>query len=233
MKGFAKQFSRLFLISIFLVSSIGCATQRGWRYTPSSMQSRKPLINKTLAVAPFVDAREDKNKDSLLMYMVPIVPYGKCDYSAPEGGGQKLSSMPIWQFRPSEDLAKAAAEELNASGLFKEVFFTQRPSEGDLVFRGKINSTRYKGKMMSYGLSVYGPMLWLIGLPAGNVENELNVDFSLEDNSTKEKLWSKNFEEEYKKTAFIYNLPSDFAYDILYKKALLDAIKDIENSLIN
>ena len=119
----------------------GCASQRGWRYSAESKVIREPLVNKTVAVPPFKDARPDENNNAIMMYMIPLVPFGWCDYSNPEGGGMKLNSSPLWLFKPSEDLAKAAAEELEASGLFKEAFFTQRATEGDLVFSGIINST--------------------------------------------------------------------------------------------
>ncbi|MCP4651932.1 MAG: hypothetical protein GY858_00910 [Candidatus Omnitrophica bacterium] len=218
------------LVSVCCFFITGCATQRGWRYQAEPAQEREPLINKSVAVPPFKDNRPDKNTNAVMMYLVPLMPYGWCDYSIPESGNTKLNSTD-WQFKPTEDLAKAAAEELRASGLFKEVFFTQRASEGDLVFQGTINSTRYWGKMYSYCLSVYGPNLWFLGLPAGTVNNELGVSFKLSDNSAQDVIWERNASEVYNKTFNLYSMPSDFTYDILYKKILLDSLGDLEGKL--
>ncbi|NOY69335.1 MAG: hypothetical protein GXP53_07575, partial [Deltaproteobacteria bacterium] len=44
---------------------------------------------------------------------------------------------------------------------------------------GSILSTQYKGKLFSYGLSVYGPVLWFIGFPATTIQNELSVEMAL------------------------------------------------------
>jgi hypothetical protein len=219
----------VFLLLCFVVN--GCATQRGWRYSAEAKKIRDPIVNKTVAVPPFKDARPDKNNNALMMYMIPLVPFGWCDYSMPEGGGMKLNSTPIWLFKPTEDLAKAAAEELEASGLFKEVFFTQRSSEGDLVFLGTINSTHYSGTAVTYGLSVYGPLLWLFGFPCGSVHNELAVEFSLVDHDNMV-LWSNSYKRNYDKSpVWFYSLPSDFQYDSLYKDIMLQSIVDIEKKL--
>jgi hypothetical protein len=221
--------SVVILIFCFVIS--GCASQRGWRYSAESKKIRQPLIDKSVAVTPFNDARADKNSNSLMMYLIPLVPFGSCNYSTPEGGSMKLTSTPVWNFKPVEDLAKAAAEELEASGLFKEVFFTQRASEGELVFAGKINSTGYSGKMISYGLSAYGPLLWYIGFPAGTVHNILAVEFNLLDQEGNV-LWSNKYERRYDKSPFwLYALPSDFQYDNLYKGIMLDSIRDMEKGL--
>lgn len=214
----------------FLIS--GCASQRGWRYAPESPRSRAPLVDKSVAVPPFTDARPDKNENALLMYLIPIVPFGWCDYSIPESGNMKLNSIPVWQFRPTEDLAKAAADELRASGLFGEVFFTNRPSEADLVFSGTINSLRYSGTMLSYGLSVYGPLLWFFGFPCGTIRNELAVDLKLHDEKQDLTLWANSYKLNYDKVpVWIYSLPNDFAYDALYKRIMLESIKDMERRL--
>ena len=216
---------------VLILSCAGCATQRGWRYSADAEKHRTPLINKTVAVTPFKDARPDKNNNALMMYLVPIVPVGWCDYSTPEGGSMKLNSSPVWLFRPTEDLAKAAAEELQASGIFKEVFYTQRGSDGDLEFLGTVNSTRYSGTVISYGLSAYGPLLWLFGLPCGSVENDLAVEFRIVDHSNN-RLWSNKYTRSYKKSPiFIYSLPSDFQYDSLYKEIMVQAVGDLEGEL--
>jgi hypothetical protein len=169
----------------------GCAEPRGWRFTPNSYtQPTKPLVLKTVAVPRFKDTRPNENTNKLSFYVIPLMPFGWANASAPE------SFSPYFKYRPSDDFAKAAVEEIQATGLFKEAFFTERESEGDLILRGEIKSTHYNQKVLSYGLSVYGALLWVIGAPAGTVTNELNVRLSLEDKTTKTVLWRNEYKRE-------------------------------------
>ena len=160
-------------IIIFLFLSSGCASQRSWQYQKSwdyNVDSypvdRQPLLSKRVAVPPFRDFRPDKNQNALLLPIIPLVPFGWADYSTPETGKMPIISVlpyrwaddydskqkltffpaPVWQFRPTEDLAKAAADEINASGLFKETFFSSDASDGDIVLLGDIKSTPLLGE---------------------------------------------------------------------------------------
>ena len=87
------------------------------------------------------------------MYLIPLMPMGWQNLNTPETIQMHLNSG-LWIFKPSEDFAKSIAEELNNSSIFKEAFFTNRESEGELVMRGKILSTKYDGYMYSYCLSM-------------------------------------------------------------------------------
>jgi len=166
----------------------------------------------------------------VLMYMIPLLPYGWQDMDAPEGATMHVTSG-LWLWRPNEDLAKAAAEELQASHIFKEVFFTNRASDGDLVLSGTIKSTNYSGKLFSYGLSVYGPLLWFVGFPASYAKNAIEVSFTLKDRQSQRLIWQNSYSEEDSKTSWLYYLRSDFNYSDLYKKIMLQAMKDLRASL--
>lgn len=137
----------------------------------------------------------------------------------------------IWQFKPSEDFAKAIAQELENRGLFRETFFAYRTSEADLVMRGRLVSTQYKAKMYSYGLSVYGPALWFIGFPAGSYGNDLQVELSLQERGSGKVLWTGRFSGDKGSVFWLYRMPSDFQYDELIKRGLSEAIDDLEKTL--
>ena len=77
------------------------------------------------------------------------MPYGWQELNTPEGVERHCQSG-LWQWRPNEDIAKATA-------------FTNRSSEGELTLEGNIKSTKYDGKIITYGLSVYGPLFWFFG----------------------------------------------------------------------
>ena len=129
----------LSLFGLVLVLLSGCASQRVWMYRAESYIKTKSLVNKTVALLPLSDRRENINRDLIGLGMIPLMPFGWQDMHSPEGMQRHLTSG-IWLFRPPEDFAKAIAEELRNSGIFKEVFFTYKASEGDLVLRGQLKS---------------------------------------------------------------------------------------------
>ncbi|MBI3359324.1 MAG: hypothetical protein HY201_04660 [Nitrospirae bacterium] len=221
------------LVSILFLFLSGCSSERSWRYSVDSYPTdRHPLLSKRVAVPPFRDLRPDKNENTFLLAILPLVPFGWVDYSTPELEYQKLATLPVWQFKFAEDFAKAAAEELDASNLFKEAFFTSSASAGDLVLRGDIKSTRYWGKVFSYGFSINAPGLWFLGLPQGTIHNELEVEFTLVDQANGVLLWNKSYKMAYHKSPFwIYKIPSDFDYDNMFKAMMRDVVKSLESTL--
>ncbi len=199
-------------------------------YKAEPPASTTPVINKSVAVGPLADRRENINKDMTLMYMIPFMPYGWQDLRIPEGVQDHLNSG-LWQFKPAEDFAKAIAEEVNHSGIFKEVFFTYRPSEGDLSLKGEIQSTHYKGKLITYCLSLFVPPLWLIGFPITYVENRLVLSLQLVDSKTNEVLWTGSYEKRDENTSRMYALKPDFLYDRLLKEMMKEVIPSLKNKL--
>jgi len=218
-----------FLVVIFFA---GCTTNKQWQYTSEQESASQAIINKSVAVPPFFDSRLNDNSDNLAMHMVPLMPFGWQELNIPEGFQGHITSS-AWPWKPNEDIAKAVAEELNKSHLFKEVFFTNKASEGDIVLEGTIKSTTYDGKIISYGLSVLSPMLWLIGLPSGTFDNELILGFRLVDKKNNNKvLWHNEYNQSQSGIVWSYYKPSDFEYSEMLKNTLLQVIKDIrENDL--
>ena len=210
------------IVIVLLVS--GCAEIRGWKFTPNTYsQPPQPMVQKSVVVPPFRDSRPDENSNKLGLYLIPLMPFGWADMSAPE------TFNPFIKFKPTEDLARSAVQELQASGLFKEVFYSERPStEGDLVLVGEVKSTQLNQKIISYGLSVYASLFWLIGLPAGTVQNDLIVKLSLEEKATKATVWSKEFTRSYDAWSWLYSMKSFFEFDNLYRDLLKSAVEDMK-----
>jgi hypothetical protein len=224
------KFRLLILIAIGL-SVTGCASQKAWKYGAEPfVNGIPPLVNKTVVVPPFNDQRINENDDKIALYLIPLMPFGWQDLNTPEGVQRHITSG-LWLWRPNEDFAKASYEELNSSNIFKEVFYSTRASEGDLVLQGTIKSTKYNGKLLTYGLSAYGPIFWFLGLPAASVSNELIVTFKLEDRKNNRILWEKEYSDEVSLTSIIYSLRSDFQYPDMLKKILLNVVSDIKEDV--
>ena len=210
------------LCAALALLATGCQSY-AWSYSPEVSKFREPRMARTVAVPPAVDERGHENSNRQGLCVIPLVPWGPTSYARPERTDDHVTTR-HWDFVPGEDIAKAVAAELQASGLFRAAFFTTRFSEGDLVLRLTLRSTQHEGKILSYGLSVYGPLLWVIGFPAGTVSNELALDFALEDRMGR-RLWSRSCAREWDEGWFwIYAPPSDFQYDRLLKDMLVNEV---------
>jgi hypothetical protein len=163
------------------------------------------------------------------LYAIPLFPFGWADYETPEGVQAHLTSG-LWQFEPADDFARAVAEEVENARIFRETFVSNRASEGDLVLMGEIASTKYRGKMFGYGLSVYGPLLWFFGLPAATASNELELHLKLARTPSDAPLWSHTIRGEAGGTSWIYAMKPDFQYDTLLKNGMAEALQSLEEA---
>ncbi|MCJ7546193.1 MAG: PEGA domain-containing protein [Deltaproteobacteria bacterium] len=213
-----------------LLIMTGCASQRVWTYTADPSVKTEPLVNKSVAVTPLADKRENVNHSMIGLMYIPVMPFGWMTLNTPEGGQQHITSG-LWLFRPAEDIAKGIAEEINNSGIFKEAFFTNRASEGELNLRGNLTSTYYHGKLFSYCISSYGVYLWLIGFPAGSYKNNLEISFELVESSSGKILWSETYKKDFGKVFWMYAPGADFRYDQLLKDIMRDAIQSLKRDL--
>jgi hypothetical protein len=213
----------------------GCASRAAFVYKPSStVATGTKTLPLKVAVTPFDDLRQQENTNAVLIYLLPVVPFGSISYDRPDGANGFLFHA-AYNFRPSEDYAKAVVEELKQNNYFDEVFFTQRQNEPnvDLIVTGKINETRYDGTLISYGLSVYGPMLWFLGLPAGTTHNALSVTLEMRRASDKVVVWSHEVKGEWDKTVGLYyNWAADFdGYPLLMSEGLHKGMEKLANDI--
>ena len=211
----------------------GCGTTAKFVY-PAKMDklacvAPAPLTGRTVAVPPFDDCRNAENSiGTLFLYLIPLMPFGWVEYDRPDAA-RMFVSVNEFEFTPAEDLAKAAALSLRRSNLFKDAYFTfgGEKAGADLILTGEIKSTRYLGNMWTYGLSLYGPLLWFLGAPAGNSENTLTIRLTLRE---KDKIvWEYTFNRSRKIWQWLYyRMGYDvFAYSELMQEAMNEAIADL------
>lgn len=222
-----KRCAMVVLVAAIAVS--GCARMKSWSYAPEPRRSSAPLVDKTLVVLPFEDRRPNVNSNYLLLYLIPLFPCGWANYGTPEGVPMHMNSGQ-WQFRPPDDLARAVAQEVENRRVFRETFVGNRPSEGDLVLSGTIVSTKYKATMFTYGLSVYGPLLWLVGLPSGTSSNTLELGLRIAKTPSDPPLWACTIREHASDVSWIYWLKPDFRYDELLKRGMGGALESLSGA---
>jgi len=218
-------------ISVVLLAATltGCANIRSWSYSPEPRRGTDPIANVSVIVLPFEDQRPKENSNFLFMYFIPLMPFGWMTYDTPEGV-QMHANSGLWQFRPADDLARAVAQEVDNARIFRETFVGSRASEADYVLLGEMVSTRYDAKIITYGLSVYGPLLWLFGLPASVTSNDLTLNLKLAKTPSGVPIWTHTIRAEASATSWIYALQPDFTYDQLLKQGLREAMASLANA---
>ena len=178
------------LTSAFLSS---CSMQAKFTYPLAGsveVVNREPPDVK-IAVIPARDLREtENNMGTWFLYLIPLMPYGWCEYNRPEAS-RMFFSIASFELDVKEDVAKAIAEHLQQAGLAKRVFFDYGGlvETADYVLETDVKRSTYRGKVISYGLSAYGPLLWFFGLPGGTSRVELEIDMRMRNRSGTE-VWS-------------------------------------------
>ena len=236
-----KKRKKLFLCAaaVTLVSCLaGCGTTGKFIY-PADMsklfryEGKAVTKDKVVAVVPFEDHRLAENSNMYPMYLIPLMPFGWADYQRPDAANMFLS-VASYDATPAEDLAKAAAVSLRQAGLFRDAFFTsgEGKDRADLVISGRIREMRYRSKMFTYCLSVYGPLFWVFGAPAGTSEDRLAADLVMT-NKAGETVWTWHMEDERRIVQWIY---SKMGHDVkmfaeIYQEGMNRAMKDLAEKM--
>jgi len=234
-------------VFVLLVSSTaltGCAglSTKTFVYPSSSQRLVKlhisPKRNEVVAVLPFEDLRGTNNRfRGFFIYAVPGVWNGVIRYERPDTA-LMFNSMLRFKFHAPLDLAEAAAVSLRTSNLFRDVYVALDgdPRHADLMFSGKVRSTRYEGKVYSYGLSIFGPLLWFVGLPTGSSTNELKLELLMRDADIDAPMWRYEFQKAKTITRGMYYNWNNWGRDVglyseLMEEGMNEAIKDLDKKL--
>jgi curli biogenesis system outer membrane secretion channel CsgG len=207
----------------------GCTTQKTWVYHANSYPPAVASTGKKIAVLAFEDGRPNVNQNMWGMYALPLMPFGWQTLDTPEGISRHATTGMWLNFKPTEDFPKAVAEDLRNTGLFSDAFFSYAREGSDYAVEGKILSTAYSGRIISYGLGFYGPDLWIIGFPATWTENDLSLELRLVNSATDETLFSKTYTANPRTNlSWIYYINNDFNYSEMMAEVNKQFCQDIE-----
>lgn len=197
-----KHFICLILSVLCVLLLFGCVGPKPYVYEPSKKIEQVNKIPLKLGIVPLKDERGMKNVEDVSCLFIPLVPYCESNYERPENSGIGSSSG----FKASDDFAKAFVEELKQNNIFKDVFFTQNENDknADIIMSGTIRTAKINQKITFYGLMVFGDLLWLLGLPAGNMTTSLDLDYKINKLSDKTTIWNYTIKDSKERTSGIY-----------------------------
>ncbi|HYB91375.1 MAG TPA: hypothetical protein VEC38_10045 [Candidatus Binataceae bacterium] len=218
-------------IAGLLLALSGCSTNAGWNYVPSPARVASKQAPVSLAVAHFQDQRGSENSYYRWLCAFPLVPYCTSTYDRPDAANGFLT-VAAYSFRPTDDLAEAAALELRQTGMFRDVFVTDKTVDpgAPLMLHGTIQSTKWNGATYTYLLGPYGPLLWLFGLPIGSATNALALHLELADVASGRVLWTQDISQNYSITETYYsNFNKDFGYPTMFRDGMAPAVTSLES----
>ncbi len=120
--------ARFLFAIVFAIALSGSVTKAGWQYEPGPAQVAPARVAVSVGVLQFQDQRATENSTYFWLCIIPAVPYCTADYHRLESANGFLTAA-SYSFRPGEDLAQATAVELRQTGLFSDVFVTDRATE--------------------------------------------------------------------------------------------------------
>ena len=201
--------SAAFAAAALVLSACTNIAKFDYQAAPGTMAKlREPgAATKSVAVMPFMDQRGMGMIDpaqaapahavgdhgSFFLGFIPFMPFGYVEKTQPENS-EDFVSLGRFHFDVQNDLAAAAIASLKSSGLFSNVAKANNAAQAansDYIWRGSVNSTFYRGRMFTYGLTYFvSPLLWVVGIPSGSSTNELGVKFELVDRASGDVVWS-------------------------------------------
>lgn len=209
-----KKILPLFFIFLFCT---GCAVQ-SWKYTSEPKVWKYADSKYNLVVPPLRDSRENENSLSgYFISMIPLVPYATSTFNVPD---VRMNS------KPTEDFAKAIAEEIDNASIFKNSSFAFGKNNGDLYLTGDLKSSQHFFTSTFYGLSPLGDILWVLGLPAGKYRFNIEIEFKLIDEKGKI-YFCKSYKEEISNIVGIYYGLGKYSFEETLKKISLKLIQDL------
>ena len=215
------------------ISLAGCSTRAGWQYHPGLQHQQSANLPISLAVTRFDDQRPTDNNRYFWVCVIPLVPYCESHYARPENANGFLTEA-AYNFRPESDLAEATAQELRRTGMFRDVFVTDRTVDPGtpLVLRGTITNTQWDGTRYPYLLGPYMAIPWVFGLPLGSTQNTLSLKLELAEVSSGRVLWTDQINQTYGRTeGLYYNYATDFGYPVMFGEGIKGAAASLQNFL--
>jgi hypothetical protein len=219
-------------IALLATALTGCTGLKEWSYDADARTARVPVLARRVVVPPLKDLRSRKNRNSgAFAVLVPLWLYGTAEYNRPERldiWGQ----MDVEPPEPMYDVAKAIAEELDHSGLFAKVVYSESDQGGDLVLNGDLIALKDDRWNTCYGLTIFlGQFLWIMGAPSGGTTQELTLKLSLVERGTGRTLWSETLTGSDSKTEWLYSLKYGLRHPGLLKTQMRQAINSLEATL--
>ncbi len=211
-------------------TSVGKWTYPSGRYATTTCPKPAPA---SVTVIPLADARGSRNKTYMTWYYIPLFPSGWTHFDRPEATvhGQDTTN---YAAEPCEDLARSLVLELRREGMVREVTYAGDyrvlPTATHLL-RGRLRSFYVAEERWSYGLSVYSPLFWSLGLPMGTSRNGFCADLELVDAKDGRVVWKDSIYDSDDHIEGYYYGPEWYRFSWMWERRLREKLKSLAAAL--
>ncbi|TGL19785.1 hypothetical protein EHQ47_16950 [Leptospira bourretii] len=205
-----------------------CRTIPIYKYEIEDSKNKVNLSNKSLKILFLDDARVGVNIDNSILSLIPLFIYGKKELHFPEYDEISVNS-PLKYF-----IADILEKEIGSKFSLKKILITDDKSiPTDFTIQGVLQKSFCERRFYTYGLSLYGVLLWYFGAPAMANECEIELKIAFLDSRNKE-FFSKIYSTKQNMNVGIYTKYSNLNrnYSETIKFISKQIIEDI-NSKIN
>jgi len=207
---------------------------RKFRFTPSPESSEQSFMPADLAVVTAEDLRGNFKHDFKQLALVPAIPWSVSHSERPETTFYDDSEN-LYGFNPSEDLAKAFADEIRNAHIFSSVRNGgTASSKSRYVFELTIQDLHAAEGYLTYGVSGASLLLHLLQAPEGTLRGFMAMRVELRENERL--LWSAEFGQG--ATCLTWILDSNEAahlnwiYSELAQENIPRLVQDLRNELL-
>jgi hypothetical protein len=230
-----------------IVAATGCQLTPNFRtgYQFDAQRLRNEPLGATLAVAQFQDARPPRvysTTGKLFLTYVPILPYVSMPFerleesvaiqsdSIARGGrgitlGARQNVAPeAAEYAYPASFARAVADDLKASGLFRDVVYTGAGSaQGHrYLLTGTLRASPLRRSVTSYCLGMPGVLLWFLPIPMAKTSASVTLDLNLVDTQDGVVVWQHTIDKPkvsrlitlYTSSAMIYGRGGAFSFNL-------------------
>jgi len=233
---FIARFASLILACLLPFLAVSCSTSIGkWTYPsgryPTSISPKGSKAS--VAVTPLIDMRGDRNKSYMAWSYVPFFPLGWNEFDRPEATVHGADTTD-YTADPCEDLAKSMVTELYREKLVQQAIYTDDyravPAATHLL-RGTLRSYYVGEARWTYGLSVYAPGLWALGIPMGTSKNGFYADLELVDLRNGRVVWQNAiFDYDYHIESWYYG-PEWYRFSRMWELRLREKLGGLASAL--
>ncbi|HEX6811408.1 MAG TPA: hypothetical protein VF384_07285 [Planctomycetota bacterium] len=211
-------------------TSVGKWTYPSGRYpTTASHRAAKAFV----LVEPLLDQRGTDNRSCMAWSYVPVFPFGWTHFDRPEATVPDPDTT-RYTADPCFDLARAIVIELRRQGLVEHAEFTsdyQRGRGETHVLRGTLRAFFVAEERWTYGLSIYAPVVWALGLPMGTSANGFCVDLELVEASSGRVAWAATVFDSDDWTEGYYYGPEWYRFGWMWERRLRQQLGDLARAL--
>jgi hypothetical protein len=200
--------------------------------------------DRSLAVVPFTEGRPPRlytTTGRMFLTYVPLLPYVSSPFERLDESVKKQSDSisaggrgitmgaaqgvapPYEEYTYPRSFPRAIADDLHASGLFREVRFVEEDAVSgfDYVLSGSVRESPLRSTATSFGLGMVGVLLWIIPVPMQKTTASVTADLTLTDVRSARMVWTHSLHSEVSRyatmysSAMIYGRGGAFSFNLL------------------